>query len=707
MLFGLIPRKRIRTTSAPGDASGRILPILAVVVVGVFFACHAAFAGGILHVFPPRVDGEEFAVARPTVLLSRTLVTVSDDSIEFRVNQTFYNNNEYPVQGLFLVPLGKERPCSQPEVKLDGITASSQVLAVGDFFALLKELTIGMHDPSLLGLAGQYVLVVRPVNMGVKQQRSFKVQYEVRGSSAQGMQDLIVSLAGERYALGPVGELEIRVRYKVHVPIRNLFSPTHHLSVFRESPYRCQVAARSEGSRVQRDFRLITFFSGDDLDLRVLTHRTSGEKGSFLASVAPPVAARGSSVADKDVVFLMDCSGSMRTENLSLARAAVKFCLERLRPGDRFNIVTVGTRAEKMAPRLVPANAKNVLDAVRHLNAIGDCGGTDLYNGLIVCLEQFQTRRRPAIVVFVGDGQSTVGITDPDRMVADVKRNNKSDARFVVLAVGPQPDVALLDRIATATKGRSIQFPPHDDVDSFMNRFFAGVSPPRVSAIRLRFDLIKPEHLSPNPIPDLFGDEGLFVLGKYTTTADVNARVRLSGSLSGKAQTVTRFFRFPLSDPQHWYIPHLWAMRRVGALLETEWPKGADEAVRREVKELTTRYGFRTPPRAERLRRQGEATAMPKELGGLLWTLKKSVVPSDVQSDAYRHVDGKVFRRERDRWVDTQYDASMPTVPVRFLSDEYFKLLEQAPELGPFFAVGPDVTMVREGSAVAVTVPQP
>jgi len=351
----------------------------------------------------------------------------------------------------------------------------------------------------------------------------------------------------------------------------------------------------------------------------------------------------------------------------------------------------------------MPASSKNVLDAVRHLNAVGDCGGTDLYNGLIAALEQFQTRRRPSIVVFAGDGQSTVGVTDSDRIVADVKRNNKADARFFVLAVGPRPDVALLDRIATATKGRSTQFSRHDDVESFMNRFFAGVSPPRVSGMVLRFDVVKPHHLSPEPIPDLFGDDSLLVLGRYATGTDVNARVRLQGALRGKTHTVTRFFKFPLSDSRHPYIPHLWAMRRLGTLLETEWLKGADEAVRREVQELTERYGFRLPPRAERFRREGDTTGMPRDLGGLLWTLRKSVVPSDVQSDAFRHADGRVFRRQGSRWVDTRYSADMSTASVEFLSDDYFRLLEQSPELGPFLAVGPEVTVVHNGSAFATT----
>jgi len=680
----------------------------AVIFIAIIAAITAAappiaHAGGILHVFPPQVEGETFAVARPTVLLSKSLVTVSDGSTEFAFNQTFYNNNEYPVQGLFLVPLGAEPPRAEPDVKIDGITTPSRVLSAKDFVPHLKELTTEMHDPSLLGLAGQYVLVVRPVNMGVKQQRSFKVKYERREPSSRDVFELTVPLAGERYALGPVGELELRVRFKASRPIRSVFSPTHHLSMFRESPHRSQVMVKSQGTRVLRDFLLVTFFSGDDLDMRLLTYREPDEPGAFLASIAPPMGPEGAAGPDKDVVFLMDCSGSMGTENLSVARSAVKFCLERLRPGDRFNIVTVGTRAEKMAPGLLRASSKNVLDAVSHLNQIGDCGGTDLYNGLVTALEQFQTRRRPSIVVVVGDGQSTVGITDPDRIVTDVKRNNRSDARFFVLAVGAKPDVALLDRIATATKGRSTQYSRHEDVESFMNRFFAGVSPPRVSSISLRFDVVKPEFVSPEPIPDLFGDDSVLVLGRYATKTNVNARVRLQGSLQGKAQTVARFFQFPLSDPRHSYIPQLWAMRRLGTLLEVEWLKGADETVRREVKELTERYGFRTAPRVEKLRRQGDTTGMPKDLGSLLWTLKKSVVPADVQSDEFRHVHGKVFRREGTRWVDTRYRGDMPTVTVEFLGNEYFKLLEQTPELGPFLAVGPEVTVVHNKSSIAIT----
>ena len=118
-------------------------------------------AGGILHVFAPELDGHAYAVARPAVLRSKSLITVSESTTEWRIDQTFYNNNEFPLKGIYLLPLGKTPPTDNPELAADLITTPGELLSPEQFFPTLKELTRSMNDPSLLGLAGQHVLVVK------------------------------------------------------------------------------------------------------------------------------------------------------------------------------------------------------------------------------------------------------------------------------------------------------------------------------------------------------------------------------------------------------------------------------------------------------------------------------------------------------------------------------------------------------------------
>ena len=131
-----------------------------------------------------------------------------------------------------------------------------------------------------------------------------------------------------------------------------------------------------------------------------------------------------------------------------------------------------------MADGLVPANAENLLKAAQFVNASQGGGGTDMYNGLISALEQFTSRKRPGIVVFVGDGRATVGITNRETINEDVRRSNKTRARIFVLTMG-DADVAMLDKVAVSNRGASFRLRGTDEFPSAMDRFFAGVSPSR------------------------------------------------------------------------------------------------------------------------------------------------------------------------------------------------------------------------------------
>ena len=91
-----------------------------------------------------------------------------------------------------------------------------------------------------------------------------------------------------------------------------------------------------------------------------------------------------------------------------------------------------------------------------------------------------------------------------------------------------------------------------------------------------------------------------------------------------------------------------------------------------------------------------------KNSGELLWRFKTSNVATDVLSDLIKDVNEKSFRFEKGAWVDTLYQSSMPARTVDFLSDEYFDLVKTKPDLGAYFSLGPQVTVVLDQAAIKV-----
>jgi hypothetical protein len=679
----------------------RILLLLGALIMG---ACGPSFAGGILHVFPPKVQNEVIAVARPTILLSRTAITVSPSSLEYRIDQIFYNDNDLPLDGLFILPISKAAQ-GGIELRINGSVAKCVHYSGSQFSPILRDLVTSMKDPSLLELAGEDVVVLRSVHIGVKQQVSFRIQYQLPAAYRNDRLDVRTSLCGERYSLGPVGELDISVRFKLDRPVRNIFSPSHHLTVVRESPNRLMVYSKAQDKRVKEDFLLVTTCSTEDLDLRLLTNRAPGDFGSFMALISPPIAQTRMKEPNKDVVLVLDISGSMEPAELDSAKASVAFALERtLNPNDRFNILAVGSRTKRMSDKITPATEQNVVAGLQFVNSASASGGTDFYNGIIEALESFSSRRRMCVVIVVGDGRGTIGVTNPESILEDVKRYNRMNARIFAMALGAKADVALMDRLAVITKGGSAHFSGKADFGGFLGSFFATVSPPTASDISLTFQDVTPDFMEPDPLPDIFGQESLAVLGRYSS-GGASTKIKLKAKVMGKPKTLTKMVELPLTDEADPFIRGIWAMRRMSRLLEKEWLKGAESDGRNQIISLAKEFGFKAPPQV--LAATGPngrpAEAPGAQLGRLLWQYKNSNVMADVQADGYQRVGGRVFRYHAGGWVDVEYKPSMTPLLVQFLGEDYFALLSRNPDIGRYLALGPDVIFFNNGSPVKVT----
>ena len=314
-------------------------------------------------------------------------------------------------------------------VYLDGLPAAFELLTPSEFLPILERITKGMKDSSLLGLAGKPVLKVDPVNMAAGRTRNIRVRYNAPFSATHDHLEIHLPLEGEKYALAPVRELDIRVRFTLDRTVRAAISPTHRITVLREAPHRRLVRLIRRNQRVTGDFRLLGLLSGHSLDLRLFPHRAPGKPGTFLACVLPPVSPARVKSRAKDIVFLLDVSGSIDQQSFQTAKRAIIFCLERLNPYDRFNILAIGTDIRWFRDKLTFAGEKPVREAMKFVDDLGRGGGTDLYNGLISAFDLFTTRRRPTFLALAGDGRGTVGVDGSGRACersAEAQQNQRS-----------------------------------------------------------------------------------------------------------------------------------------------------------------------------------------------------------------------------------------------------------------------------------------
>ncbi len=677
------------------------IPALIAILAILQMVPTAAHGGGILHTFSPTLKDEVFAVASPTVLVSKTLVTVSESSIEYTFDQTFVSDNDLPLDATYLFPLQVSSTLSDLDVRVDGAAARAKIMTADQFFPVLRSWIETSKDPSLLGLAGKEILMIQSIHLGPHQQKSFHLNFKTPTIIENDELELFLTLAGERYSLGPVGTLEIIVRSKMARPIRTVFSPTHHITTLREATHRCLVTVNSRQAHVRSDFRLLMTYSSDDPDFKVFTHRSGNQKGSFAVFIEPPLNEHEIEKQETDTVFVLDRSGSIGAGNLEQAKRAVIFGLEKLRGGDRFNVVTVGSRVGKLADRLMAPTSDNITEAVRFVNLTESEGGTDLYNGIMTALDQFTSRKRPGIIILAGDGRPTIGVTDPEVILEDTKRNNRFKTRIYILALGEGADIALLDKMAISSGGALSHFSAKSNPSIPMKEFFAKISPPQISELAVTFPNLPVEDVMPDSIPDLSRD-GVIVLGRYGAKNSAFSTVRLKGKIDGRMKTVSRNCSFSLPAPGHFHIQQLWAMRRVAALLEKESLRNGEPKERDQLGTLAKEYGFKLPLGIAPGTVPVATDVHQKNSGELLWRFKTSNVVTDVLSDLIKSVNEKLFGFEKDAWVDTLYQPSISIQTVHFASDEYFELVKTSPDLGGYFSLGPQVTVVIDQIAIKV-----
>jgi Ca-activated chloride channel family protein len=604
------------------------------------------------------------------------------------------------VKGLYIFPL--PRGARDTEVRIQGHKRRTETLGSQEGFERLRRIVVQTKDSSLLEHIGGKLLIIDPVVLAAGKQKTISVEFRIPGILDSGHMDIPVTLAGERHALGPVGELLITVRFKTSQVVRNLLSPTHEFEVFRESPYRLIATVSEKGRRIKSDFSMVAMFTAANIGLKVLTNPQSRGAGAFLAFVSAPLDQGYEIEGRKEIVLIIDTSGSLTDRGLKTAKQAALLILGKLRGSDRFNVVEVGVRAKTLWPESKRANKKNLRAALELINGLKKSGGTDLYNGLIISAGCFASRAPTKASIVITDGKATVGPVTPKDIIKGLDKANRKKARHFALAMGPEPNMALLDKMVLSTGGACILHDKDGDLESTVDQLFLKISPPTLSHLSLEFEGLDTRFIVPEPIPDLYPSETALILGKYELKGGGPRRVKLKAKMEGEYRVVTESFPNGGRAFSRPHITRLWAMGRLAMLMEKLWFSGPDPLVGKKIMDLARAHGL---PALESAQTDGPGTVSPnvdERLGALIWKLKRSTTVTTVAAKGYKYVDGKVFKRREGRWMDIAYKNGPISRRLTFLSDEYFNFLRDNMDLAAFFALDSDVTVMKGNKAIGV-----
>jgi len=296
---------------------------------------------------------------------------ITDGVAVTRVDQTFHNPYPQPIEGTYVFPLTADASVSGFSMFVDGREIKGELLDREQARRVYQDIVSRRRDPALLEYVGSRLYQARIFPIPPKGDVRVKLQYSQTLAIDAGMATLILPLKADARTTQPAASTSVVVNIRSQTAIKNVFSPSHAVSVHQPADREASVSYETSGMRSEEDFVVHYTLSDEAFGLAWLTYREAADDGYFMARIAPPANIDSDRVLPKDVAFVFDTSGSMAGAKIAQARDALKFCLNRLNRADRFAVIPFSHDARPFREQLIPATAENVEEAVRLCQSAG------------------------------------------------------------------------------------------------------------------------------------------------------------------------------------------------------------------------------------------------------------------------------------------------------------------------------------------------
>ena len=642
---------------------------------------------------------------------SAVSVSVTGRLARVTVEEWFRNTGPLLGEADYLYPLAADAVFSDFSLWQGDRELKGEPMDARQARAIYEDIVRRRRDPALIELAGHGLLRARvfPINPG-----------ETRKIALRYIQ--VLERAGDawrfRYAGGAVTTRgSFRLEADSAARFGDPYSPTHRLTIARNTGRLELTLADGDWSG---DLEVLLPLAQGLVGMSLVAAAPIGEDGYFMLLLAPGRGGEAPAVP-RDLVVVLDVSGSMAGTKLGQAKAALGQLLATLRSGDRFRLIAFSSDVRRYAPDWTNATPETVGAAADWVRRLEATGATNIAGALAEALALSPRDNALGVVAFFTDGLPTVGESDPER-IADQAERSRGAFRVFAFGLGDDVNTYLLDRLTERARGTSAYVRPGEDLERAVGSLAAKIASPVLTDLTLSAEGVDVYALEPERLPDLFAGDELVVFGRYRSGERGRQGERrehvvtVSGRRSGREERFTTEAVFDDGGTGPEYIPQLWAARRAGALERELRLHGSNPELVEELKRLALRYGILTDytaylvtePNQTALRPWGPlpipAPALATGAQSVAQALRErraadATVTADVDAvtaetgggpvtRGARRVGGRLFVWRDSAWTDIAARDSLAVVDVTAFSDAYFALLARLPELTKPAALG-------------------
>lgn len=567
------------------------------------------------------IAGEDYdANGQPAIAFplqnTRVRAEIQGAMAQVEVIQTFANPYAQPLEAVYVFPLSPDAAVNGYQIVIGERVITGQIAKKAEAKALYEEAKAQGHTAGLLEQTKPNVFVQSIANipptstiqvrfwfvelLQYEHERGYRFAYPMTITPRYLPHNTTDSkpVSGGGGAQAPThvpyveatqsgADVDIQVRIDAGVPLSSVSSPSHNVVVEAlTGPTDRKVTLVQEDLIPNQDFVVDIDSASEQTLMGVLTHRDDEKGGFFTLLVQPKLEYADGDIAPREVVLVIDTSGSMAGEPLARAQYVAKRVLGSLRAGDTFNIITFASGSDELYPAAVAATKANVDAGLSHIQSLAAGGGTVMLGGIESAFAQSPGGGRIRMVYLLTDG----GVGNDDEILAAIKSPEGQNRLFPV-GISAAPNRYLIDRLADQGRGFATYLNLIEDPTAIVGKMIERSAWPYLTDITVDWGGLSVRQVTPEVLPDVYAGLPLVISGRFDQPG--TATILVKGTRAGKPFALPLTVTLPDVEDRA-PVAYVWATRRIRELLATQYGGELPEVVA-EVTALGLEFALVTP----------------------------------------------------------------------------------------------------------------
>lgn len=512
-----------------------------------------------------------------------------------KVTQEFENNFSEKIEAVYVFPLPNNAAVDDMTMRIGERVVRGKIMKREEAREVYEAAKSNGQVASLLDQERTNIFTQSVANILPGEKIQIEISYVETLKYEAGTYEFVFPMVvGPRYMPGSVTDankitppiateraghdISISVKLDAGVPVDSVVSKSHEIESQMLSASNYTVNLKNEKTIPNKDFILKYDVAGKRIEDAVLTHH-GANGGYFTLILQPPDEPRVQDITPKEIVFVLDTSGSMSGFPIEKAKESMKMAIDGLNPYDTFNLITFAGDTSILFEKPVPATPENLQKAQAFLESREGNGGTEMMKAIKAALEPSDSQQHLRIVCFMTDGY----VGNEGEILSEIQKH--PNARIFSFGIGSSVNRMLLDKMAEEGKGEAEFVSLQDDGSAAAKRFYERVRSPLLTDISLDFGGLQVADVYPKRINDLFSAKPVIVHGRYTKSG--NGTIKLKGKSYGRETVREIAVNFPENEPNHDVLATLWARTRIDDLTKQDY-----QNQKPEIRETITNLGI-------------------------------------------------------------------------------------------------------------------